>query len=296
MSYAKKISIALVALLILILLCVWKNAGSISSMENSGKKNNIEFDLKKRGSDLAFSGIFGKKDDMKKLISSMDLTENVKIEKINYDKRLHLNDIESVMKELAPAFLGVVQNGRIGYHGGQLLVSGTVDSDKSRRAIETILKSFDTPYYLQIEVKEKNQSHGPDDMNSYSPQEREVAKDIGEILKFETIEFQTGSARLTSKGIAVVDKIAAVLKEHQDVRVMIAGHTDNVGDPASNMKLSKARVRSVKARLVSRGIDADRMETVGFGETRPIFPNTTEENRRRNRRVEFTIITSKGEK
>jgi len=299
MSYAKKICFAVSALLIVMIGCIWKSVGIVDANGNINaidKAEFIEFDLKKRDKVLTLSGVFGKKKDIEKFVSSLDLQESVKNDTINYDKRRIRNEVTETMKDLIPVFMSVFKDGKIGYHDGQLAVNGTVDSDEKRRSVENILKLSGVPYYIQIEVKGKSRKRDYImDMASYTPQEKDVARDIGNILKFDTIEFQTGSAKLTNKGLDIVDKIASVLRKYENVRIRIAGHTDNIGDPSSNLKLSKARVRSVKARLVSRGINADRLKTVGFGETRPIFPNTTEENRKRNRRVEFIIITSKGE-
>jgi len=80
-----------------------------------------------------------------------------------------------------------------------------------------------------------------------------------------------------------------ILRDYPTVEILIGGHTDNQGDPALNLKLSEDRVEAVKKYLVSKGIDAKRLTTQGFGGTQPIANNEQEETRRFNRRVEFTI-------
>ncbi|WP_254245274.1 OmpA family protein [Hymenobacter sp. BRD67] len=80
-----------------------------------------------------------------------------------------------------------------------------------------------------------------------------------------------------------------ILRDYPTVEILIGGHTDNQGDPALNLKLSEDRVNEVKKYLVSKGIDAKRLTTQGFGGTEPIASNDQEETRRFNRRVEFTI-------
>ncbi|MBL0321309.1 MAG: OmpA family protein [Ignavibacteria bacterium] len=71
----------------------------------------------------------------------------------------------------------------------------------------------------------------------------------------------------------------------------MAGHTDNVGADADNMKLSQDRINSVQTYVIAKGIDASRLTAKGFGETKPTASNETDEGRQQNRRVEFTIVS-----
>jgi outer membrane protein OmpA-like peptidoglycan-associated protein len=101
------------------------------------------------------------------------------------------------------------------------------------------------------------------------------------------ILFETGKADLKPESTPVLKEIAATLKQHADLRILIEGHTDNVGSAASNLTLSDARAAAVKAALVSRyGADGSRITTKGLGDTKPAAPNTTAEGRAQNRRVE----------
>lgn len=101
------------------------------------------------------------------------------------------------------------------------------------------------------------------------------------------ILFATGKADLQPESRPVLKEIATTLREHPDLRVLIEGHTDNVGAAAANLKLSEARAAAVKAALVGQfGIPADRITTRGLGDTTPAAPNTTAEGRAQNRRVE----------
>jgi OOP family OmpA-OmpF porin len=86
-----------------------------------------------------------------------------------------------------------------------------------------------------------------------------------------------------------IDKVAAFLQKYPDTTVLITGHSDEVGTPANNMRLSQRRADSVLSYLVSRGIARYRMLAVGFGETRPVADNRTEVGRRLNRRINATI-------
>lgn len=109
-------------------------------------------------------------------------------------------------------------------------------------------------------------------------------------LVLEGVNFETSSARLTAVSLPVLDKVADSLKAYPDVRVEIAGHTDSTGSAALNNRLSKARADSVRDYLVSKGVPASRMETKGYGSSRPIADDGTVAGRAANRRVEMRRI------
>ena len=101
------------------------------------------------------------------------------------------------------------------------------------------------------------------------------------------ILFETGKATLQPESRPVLKEIAGTMKKYGDLKVLIEGHTDNVGSSESNMSLSDARGAAVKAALVSDfGIDGSRITTRGLGDTKPAVPNTTASGRAQNRRVE----------
>ncbi len=108
--------------------------------------------------------------------------------------------------------------------------------------------------------------------------------------KFSTtgILFDFQSAVIKPESYAVLKDIAAVLKEHSDIRIKVIGHTSSDGDDNANMELSKKRAAAVKDMLVSEfAIDAARLEAEGKGETQPVADNKTKEGKMLNRRVEF---------
>ncbi len=108
------------------------------------------------------------------------------------------------------------------------------------------------------------------------------------------VHFATGKADLTEDGKQLLDQVAAVLNEHPEIRlVRIEGHTDNRGSRSFNMRLSQNRANAVRDYLISQGVDADRLIAKGYGPTRPLVPNFSRRNRRRNRRVEFRILKRK---
>jgi len=101
------------------------------------------------------------------------------------------------------------------------------------------------------------------------------------------IRFDTGKASLRPESMGVMNEICTMLKEHPEINVSIEGHTDSDGDFDTNQKLSEERAKTVMNRLVSMGIDPNRLTSKGFGESKPVAPNDTPEGKASNRRVEF---------
>ena len=120
----------------------------------------------------------------------------------------------------------------------------------------------------------------------------EIEEEVQEILKtaFENLEFETGKDIIKQESIPSLTELADVLVKRPEWKLQIAGHTDNVGNDQQNLILSKKRAESVKRFMESKGIDAERLSVLYFGETQPIADNDTPEGRQKNRRVEMTII------
>ena len=110
--------------------------------------------------------------------------------------------------------------------------------------------------------------------------------------KFVTrgILFEVNKANITPQSMGTINEIVKMMKEHTDLKFSIEGHTDSDGDKASNQKLSEERAQAVKDILVESGIDASRLETKGWGDTKPVDSNSTPEGKANNRRVEFIKI------
>lgn len=101
--------------------------------------------------------------------------------------------------------------------------------------------------------------------------------------------FETNKSSLRSEHFAALNSIVDYLLMNPERSVKISGHTDNVGSNEHNLTLSKKRADVVAEFLVSNGVDITRVETFGFGNTKPLAPNTTDEGRKKNRRVELLI-------
>ena len=116
---------------------------------------------------------------------------------------------------------------------------------------------------------------------------QEVIEKISKAAK--GINFETNSAVINKSSYADLDNIVSMLNSEPTYRVDIAGHTDNVGTPENNLTLSQQRADACKAYLIEKGIAASRISSVGYGDTKPIAANSSEEGRAKNRRTEFTL-------
>jgi outer membrane protein OmpA-like peptidoglycan-associated protein len=108
-------------------------------------------------------------------------------------------------------------------------------------------------------------------------------------FSFDRLEFETGSAVLKPMSQEQLGNIAAIMKAFPQVDIKVGGYTDNVGDPAANLKLSQERANNTMAELVKLGVPAARMTAQGYGEQHPVASNDTEEGRQRNRRIDVRV-------
>lgn len=115
----------------------------------------------------------------------------------------------------------------------------------------------------------------------------EYNTNVGDKLVLEGVTFKTNSSDLTDDSEIILLRALKTLKNHEDWEVKIVGYTDDTGDRQYNIDLSKKRAVSVKNWLTSRGIQSNKITTSGLGPNNPLVPNTSAENRARNRRIEF---------
>lgn len=102
----------------------------------------------------------------------------------------------------------------------------------------------------------------------------------------DDVQFATGEATIKPSSYSRLDEMVEYMTHKKTARLEISGHTDDSGKKAANKKLSQKRADAVRDYLVSKGIDADRIKAVGYGDEKPIAPNDTSEGRQQNRRIE----------
>ncbi|HEY0978087.1 MAG TPA: OmpA family protein [Flavobacteriales bacterium] len=117
-----------------------------------------------------------------------------------------------------------------------------------------------------------------------------VEPEVDKRIRLDNIGFEFAKATLTPESSTELDKLVDLMTDYPLMTIEIEGHTDDVGSDEFNLKLSADRAKAVVDYLDHQKIDAKRMTWKGFGETKPFKPNTSEENRALNRRVEFRVV------
>src|SRR5438045_2778031 len=115
--------------------------------------------------------------------------------------------------------------------------------------------------------------------------------EVNAAIVLNNIFFETKKFDLDPKSQVELDKLVQLLNDNPTVKIEISGHTDNVGKPADNLTLSNNRAKSVITYLISKGIAAQRLVAKGYGETKPVADNKTDEGRAKNRRTELRVIS-----
>lgn len=118
----------------------------------------------------------------------------------------------------------------------------------------------------------------------------ELQEDLDDLIEGKVVEFEINRDIITARGRVLLDEIFEALQKFPNVPIEIAGHADAQGSDEANLDLSLRRAQAVLQYLVDKGAVADRFVVIGYGETRPIADNTTEEGRQRNRRIEFIAL------
>ena len=121
-------------------------------------------------------------------------------------------------------------------------------------------------------------------------EELPVATEADGSIRLNNVLFETGKADLLPVSTDELDRLAGLLNERPNLRVEIAGHTDNVGGTVANQELSERRAAAVSNYLAGQGIAADRIQTIGYGETQPVADNGTAAGRAENRRTTFRLL------
>jgi outer membrane protein OmpA-like peptidoglycan-associated protein len=114
------------------------------------------------------------------------------------------------------------------------------------------------------------------------------------IVILDKVFFANSKATILPTSFPLLRQVAQVIKANPQLELIrVEGHTDDKGEDGVNLAISRTRAEAVRERLIMEGIDAGRLEAVGYGETKPIAPNKTNKGREQNRRVEFTIVKVK---
>lgn len=114
--------------------------------------------------------------------------------------------------------------------------------------------------------------------------------EVGESIVLSNVFFAFGTSTLLEESRVDLDKVLDIMQKNPSLKVELAGHTDNIGKPADNQRLSEQRAKAVFDFLVGKGVASERLSYKGYGDTRPVADNNTEEGRAQNRRTTFTVV------
>lgn len=120
--------------------------------------------------------------------------------------------------------------------------------------------------------------------------EVEIIYEPAKKITLDNVYFDFGKATIKPESFQTLNDLVDYMKRKKNIKIEIAGHTDNVGSDDANLKLSQSRSESVRNYLISKGIEANRIVAKGYGETMPIESNDTDEGRAKNRRTEVRIL------
>lgn len=139
---------------------------------------------------------------------------------------------------------------------------------------------------LDIEIRQRKQ-----DFDSAVDKALSAEKPEEKVIRLDYVYYKTGSAELDDKSKYELDNLVAVLNKYPNMTIEISSHTDSDGDDASNMTLSQERSRSVFNYLIGKQVATGRLRSKGYGETKPVDTNDTDQGKAKNRRTEFQILT-----
>lgn len=114
----------------------------------------------------------------------------------------------------------------------------------------------------------------------------------GETIRLSHLNFAQGKAHIESQSYEELNEVVEMMRDNETIIIQLEGHTDNLGNPKANLKLSQKRVEAVKKYIVSQGIPKNRIKTKAFGGTQPLSMEPTPDARNLNRRVEMRILAN----
>ncbi len=191
-------------------------------------------------------------------------------------------DFSNTTVEIRDTASQVVATAQVNEFTGQYAIATHVDTEKPQDIILNVKKAgyaYDTKLVTVKQIE-----------NNVAVSNAEIKKvEVGKTYQLNDIYYATNSYELTDQSKYLINLFVEFLKENPTVKVEIQGHTDDVGNDQANMILSQNRARSVYEYAISKNVDVNRLRYKGYGETRPIATNSTEEGRAKNRRTVFLI-------
>ncbi len=269
----------------------------------------VNFRIEKKESQLTLNGVVQSQAEVNRLLGAID-SDTLKKELTINDRLIIETDIFDVSEKLIQLLKEQYKEGSITYANQKLNIEGIVDNEEAKQAMEKVLQESPLAYInhtevvppqptqeeldalqaakeAEIEAQKKAESEA--EAKKLAEEARKIEVEIKQVVDLENIRFESNKAILTKKSIETINHIALILEQHPALLIEIGGHTDSDGSDAYNLALSQKRVDSVKGKLIELGINANRLTAIGYGESKPLIDNNSQENKQLNRRVEFKV-------
>jgi OOP family OmpA-OmpF porin len=192
-----------------------------------------------------------------------------------------------------PALLGILTalhaKGSIEVHDQVITVTGAVaNGDLKAKVLHELTALTGSAYRLEDHLTVLPSADTPVRDTPARPSRASIQSSLDEILRRETIAFESNSATISSRGRTVIDKLIPILRRAPDLSVEVAGHTDAFGDRDYNLQLSQRRAESVQQYLLKHEVP-NRVSAVGYGASRPLSNARTRVAQQKNRRIELRV-------
>lgn len=274
MSTEKKVLFLFLALIVLIITCVFTHIGDFKVEEKVANNTHEEVDESP-------SVIGNIKNKVKSLISSPDLDfEEVVDKKIQKEEESKVD--ETIKEEVKDES---TNSEEISLEEKKIDEKAIVEEEKEEVAIE---EKVEEP--LITTDKRYKRTGNEKNIEDLSKDAQLLQIKMAEYVKENPIIFKRGSNKITKSSNKTIKLVVEALKEYPNMRIEVAGHTDAIGAAKLNKSISEQRAVSVKKRLVYFGIDSNRIKARGYGEDIPLVKNSKNGYSKINRRVEFNII------
>ncbi len=162
--------------------------------------------------------------------------------------------------------------------------------DQERYSIVVEATGYSTVKYMLDPGEANDQNKVVRDIELYQSTSDPSRFEAGKVLRLDNLIFEVAKSRIDPDSYPELDLVVNMMTENKSMIIRLEGHTDYLGDPAKNMKLSEQRVEAVKSYLVSKGVHKNRIKLQAFGGTMPLSRDNTPEGHRLNRRVEVRIL------
>ena len=261
--------------------------------------------LTKKDGMVIMDGIFANEKDTKKVSEILNINRDGEY---TYEENVIIDEVLlSKIATVIASFKDFFEDGaKLSIMNEEVFLSGVLKDPNQYSLLDSILSRIDVSMVKEISIanptlinSENDQETATNSLSTVAQTNNqakvaltpnEIQLQINEILTEKKIAFERRSSTVTEDSKITIVKIADILKEHKNIKLEIAGHTDSRGENALNKKISQDRANSVKDVLASLGINADRLKAVGYGEEFPIAKDDENGLSEINRRVDFNIL------